>query len=88
MNEPPPAHDLPAGPAGPMSATRTPHRVLIVDDNPEIHEDFRQVFEQEPNREDLDALPLSVLGTQSPPSAPRASRTSTSTTRRRGTRAR
>lgn len=47
------------------------YRILVVDDNPSIHDDFRRIFAAERSRdEDLDALAASLFGLAAPPARP------------------
>ncbi|MCX4242591.1 hybrid sensor histidine kinase/response regulator [Paraliomyxa miuraensis] len=56
----------------PMSGGRTSYRILVVDDNPSIHDDFRRIFAVDRARdEDLDMLAAAVFGL--PVEAPRPS---------------
>lgn len=45
------------------SLTQSPRRVLVIDDNPDIHADFRSVFDPEPDTHTLDELTQQMLGT-------------------------
>jgi two-component system NtrC family sensor kinase len=52
------------------SAPRT-YRILVVDDNPSIHDDFRRIFTWDrPQSDDLDDLAASLFGLPSGPSRP------------------
>jgi two-component system NtrC family sensor kinase len=54
--------------------TAQAYRILIVDDNPSIHDDFRRIFAADvPHRSDLDDLAASVFGLPSAPQSPRFS---------------
>ena len=44
-----------------------PRRILVIDDNPEIHKDFRSVFEPEPDTSALDDLTRQMLGDDKKP---------------------
>jgi two-component system, NtrC family, sensor kinase len=47
------------------------YRILVVDDNPSIHDDFRRIFSVDrPAGDDLDELAASVFGLAAPPSRP------------------
>jgi two-component system, NtrC family, sensor kinase len=49
-----------------MNPRSSPPRILIVDDNPSIHEDFRRIFQPRPGGEDFDAEAAALLGTPMP----------------------
>jgi CheY-like chemotaxis protein len=53
--------------AGDAEATR---RILIIDDNADIHNDFRQVLCSTPRHGDLDALEAELFGEESPAARP------------------
>lgn len=50
----------------------TPRRILIIDDNAAIHDDFRKVFCPAPDNRALDALEAELFGEESPVVLPRA----------------
>jgi CheY-like chemotaxis protein len=47
-------------------------RVLVIDDNPEIHRDFSEILSEENALSEVDALELEVLGPQAVPHSFRA----------------
>ena len=42
---------------------KTPQRILIVDDNPSIHDDFRKILSPPETTDELDVLESSLFGT-------------------------
>ena len=50
----------------------TPRRILIIDDNAAIHDDFRKVFCPTPDNRALDALEAELFGEESPAVLPKA----------------
>ena len=55
-----------------LAAGGVPHRILVIDDNPNIHEDFKTILlEEQPNKE-LDSLGTEVLGRSARKSTPKS----------------
>lgn len=53
----------------PLSAPDEPRRILVVDDNPAIHEDIRKLFMAAKDTSDLDALTEQMFGGDAPSSS-------------------
>ncbi|HEX2573349.1 MAG TPA: hypothetical protein VH877_27620 [Polyangia bacterium] len=51
--------------------TEAPRRILVIDDNAAIHDDFRKVFCPTPDNRALDALEAELFGEESPADLPK-----------------
>ncbi|MBI2377940.1 MAG: response regulator [Deltaproteobacteria bacterium] len=50
--------------------TSKPQRILIVDDNPEIHTDFKKLLEQRETASELDSMDAELFGSEAPVDVP------------------
>ncbi len=46
----------------PEIISAAPHRILVIDDNSAIHEDFRQILDRPRGSDSLDALEADLFG--------------------------
>lgn len=46
------------------------HRILVIDDNPAIHDDFRKIFRREAASSEIDDLEASIFGAPNPAEQP------------------